>query len=57
MQTLEQALENLVHNMEILRDTLNGFDRDWETFTTPDNVKFYNVTWCITFMTVSSSHV
>ena len=23
MQTLEQALENLVHNMEILRDTLN----------------------------------
>ena len=23
MQTLEKALENLVHNMEILRDTLN----------------------------------
>ena len=23
MQTLEKALENLVHNMEILRETLN----------------------------------
>ena len=23
MQTLEKALENLVHNMEIIRDTLN----------------------------------
>ena len=31
MQTLEQALENLVHNMEILRDTLNKQHKTQET--------------------------
>ena len=33
MQTLEQALENLVHNMEILRDTLNKQHKMLEEFT------------------------
>ncbi len=33
MQTLEKALENLVHNMEILRDTLNKQHKMLEEFT------------------------
>ena len=33
MQTLEKALENLVHNMEILRDTLNKQHQAIENFT------------------------
>ena len=33
MQTLEKALENLVHNMEILRDTLNSQHKILEEFT------------------------
>ena len=33
MQTLEKPLENLVHNMEILRDTLNKQHKMLEEFT------------------------
>ena len=33
MQTLEKALKNLVHNMEILRDTLNKQHKMLEEFT------------------------
>ena len=33
MQTLEKALENLVHNMEILRETLNKQHKMLEEFT------------------------
>ena len=33
MQTLEKALENLVHNMKILRDTLNKQHKMLEEFT------------------------